>query len=71
MLYFLSFPPSGLGRGLSLRGRRIDAIMIAFNQTHDQMERFLLQQTKTRCQQLKRECVLTPFDKKQIAQILC
>lgn len=33
--------------------------MIAFNQTHDQMEGFLLQQTKTWCQQLQREGVVT------------
>lgn len=40
------FLPSGVGRPLSIRGRRIDAIMIAFNQTRDQMKGFLLSRQK-------------------------
>lgn len=44
--FIFSFFPSGVGRGLSLWGRCIDAIMIAFNQTHDQMEGFLLSRQK-------------------------
>lgn len=43
---FSLFSPSGVGRGLSLWGRHIDAIMIAFNQTHDQMEGFLFSRQK-------------------------
>ncbi|CAB1423566.1 unnamed protein product [Pleuronectes platessa] len=48
---FMSLPSldedeRGRAGGLGLQGRHIDAIMIAFNQTHDQMEGFLLGRQK-------------------------
>lgn len=74
--FIFSFFPSGVGRALSLRGRHIDAIMIAFNQTHDQMEGFLLSRQKlgvSRQSGITAEVFVRLFTLKQIVQnpILC